>query len=446
MKENEKKGEDIKRSKEEQPKHDGLFMRITVNLCRFILAATLLFSGFVKAVDPLGTQYKLQEYLHALDLSTLLPDWFLIVVAVGLAVLEFTLGMLLLFAIQRRLASRTTLVLMIVMTAVTTWLAISNPISDCGCFGDAIHLSNTQTLLKNILLTVCALVVTIRPLLLTRFISESSQWIVEHYTVLFIIGLSIYSLYLLPPFDFRPSHVGADIKKGMEIPEGAPLPAFETTFIMEKDGKQQEFTVENYPDTSWHYVDRRVKEIRKGYVPPIHDFSITDDDNDDITEEILDAEGYTFLLIAPDLEKADDSNFGEIDHIYEYSLDHGYDFLCLTASGEQAKAQWRDLTGAEYPIYAADQTTLKTLIRSNPGLMLLKHGVVFAKWSCNNLPQFSTTDDEKIFRQDATERQAFHNAKTMLALLMWFVLPLLLLTIADRLWAWTKHLNKKSTK
>ena len=209
---------------------------LLVNLCRLVLALTLILSGFVKAIDPLGTQYKIQDYLSALSMPGLLPDWMTLTMSIVLSALEFSLGIFLLFAIHRRLVSRLTLALMAIMTVISLWLWIADPISDCGCFGDAVHLTNGQTLLKNLVLLAAAIVVSRYALQMVRFISRTNQGIVINYTVVFIVATSVYCLYDLPLFDFRPYHVGADIRKGMEIPDSAEQPQFETTFIMEKDG------------------------------------------------------------------------------------------------------------------------------------------------------------------------------------------------------------------
>ena len=334
---------------------------LLVNLCRLVLALTLILSGFVKAIDPLGTQYKIQDYLSALSMPGLLPDWMTLTMSIVLSALEFSLGIFLLFAIHRRLVSRLTLALMAIMTVISLWLWIADPISDCGCFGDAVHLTNGQTLLKNLVLLAAAIVVSRYALQMVRFISRTNQGIVINYTVVFIVATSVYCLYDLPLFDFRPYHVGADIRKGMEIPDSAEQPQFETTFIMEKDGVRKEFSLEDYPDSTWTFVDSKTVTVSEGYQPPIHDFALERmDTGDDITDEVLADTSYTFLLVAPLLEYASDSNFGNIDQIYEYSQDHGYGFYGLTSSDENGIAHWRDLTGAEYPFCQCDATTLKT--------------------------------------------------------------------------------------
>ena len=421
-------------------------LRITaVNVCRFVLAVTFIFSGYVKAIDPLGTLYKLKDYAAAMSLNGLLPDWVLVGVAIALGALEFALGVFMLFAVRRHVVSRITLAFMTAMTVLTLWIFVADPVKDCGCFGDALKLTNGETLMKNIVLIACAAIVAWRPVDMARFISRSNQWIVRYYTVAYIVITSVYCLYTLPIFDFRPYHVGMNIKQGMEIPEGAEQPEFESTFLLRKNGETREFTLDNYPDSTWEYVDTRTVQTKKGYEPPIHDFALTScDTGEDITEQVLTKKGYTFLLVSPRLAVADDSNFGDIDQIYEYAEENGIDFYCVTASANDEIERWRDLTGAEYQFCNADETTLKTMIRSNPGLMLLKDGTIIGKWSHNALPQ---TDDLTAPLQQLTIGKAQNDSTTerLLIVLLTFFLPLSALTLADRLWAWSKWIRNKQS-
>ena len=416
--------------------------KVLVNSCRLVLALTFILSGFVKAVDPLGTQYKLNDYLEAMHLDAMVPDLATLAGSVLLAAMEFCLGVFLLFAIHRRLVSRLLVLVMGIMTALTVWIYIADPVSDCGCFGDAIVLTNGQTLLKNIILLAAAIVVALWPLDMMRFISKTNQWIVINYTAVFILIIEGYALYDLPQFDFRPYHVGANIMKGMEIPEGAEQPEFETTFIMEKNGERREFGLDNYPDSTWTYIDTKTIQTKQGYVPPIHDFSMTSLDGEDLTEEILTNQGYTFLLVSPHLEDADDSQLDLINQVYEYAEDNGYPFYCLTASGEQGINRWRDITGAEYPYCLTDETTLKTVIRSNPGMLLLKGGTIIRKWSHNRLPDEYALD-KPLEQSELGQMPEDSVPKKIITILLWYVLPLLMLTIADRLWAWSRRTKKK---
>ena len=421
-------------------------LKMIVNLCRIIVAVTFIFSGFVKAIDPIGTQYKLQDYLGAIGMAGILPNWTLLAVAVFLAAIEFCIGIFLLFAIQRRLISKLTVAFMAFMTMVTVWIVVADPVKDCGCFGDALHLTNTETLIKNIVLLVCSLAIMYRPLAMFRFVSKSNQWIVTNYTIVFILMSSGFSLYYLPIFDFRPYHIGVNIPRGMEIPKGAKLPQFKTTFIMEKNGQRKEFTLDNYPDASWKFIDSKTVQTSEGYIPPIHDFSITDNKTGlDLTNSVLSHKGYTFLLIAPHLETADDSNFGDIDRLYEYAQSYDIPFYCLTASTTKAIKRWIDLTGAEYPFCITDEAVLKTIIRSNPGLLLLKDGTIINKWSHNNLPNEAKLS-RPISQSSLGKMPKDSVPAKILEIVLWFILPLTLLTLADRLWAWSKWVRLKEQK
>ena len=366
-----------------------------------ILALTFILSGFVKAVDPLGTQYKIHDYLSAMGLSWLAPDMLTLTAAVLLAAVEFVVGICLLFAIRRRLVSKVVLIVMLIMTPLTLWLALTDPISDCGCFGDALVLTNWQTLWKNVVLLCAAVIVWKWPTLQPRLIGEANQWIVVNYSVFFILFvIAGRSLYTLPQFDFRPYHVGADLRAGWQrMMEGEESPYSE--FFLE-----------------------------------------TVDDGEDITETVLNDSGYTFLLVAPHLEQADDSQLDALNRVYEYALDYGYPFYCLTASTGKAISRWQDTTGAEYPFCNTDDITLKTVIRSNPGLLLLHDGVVIRKWSHNALPTdkaLNTRLEDSELGQLPTETVT----SKILWVLTWFVLPLVLLTLADRLWAWTRWIRSR---
>ncbi|WP_424785417.1 BT_3928 family protein [Prevotella pallens] len=418
---------------------------ILVNICRLLLAITFIFSGFVKAIDPLGSQYKIGDYLTALGMAGKIPEWVQLILSISLSGAEFTLGILLLLAIRRRLVSKLAFVLMLGMTLITLWLTISNPIQDCGCFGDAIHLTNSQTFIKNLVLLVASIVVMRLPLYQVRFISKTNQWIATYFTMIFIVIVSLLSLYHLPLFDFRPYYIGQNILKGMQIPKGAKQTKYKTTFICTKNGVQKEFNENNYPynDSTWVFVDTKQEVIEKGYEPPIHDFSITDEKTgEDLTEQILNKDGYTFLLVSPMLEVAQDRNFGDIEGIYEYAKENGYAFYGLTASTDKGIKHWRDITGAEYPFYVTDGTTLKTMIRSNPGLLLLYKGTIINKWNHNDIPKVAELNAPLNLLTIGHEPES-STWKKILTMILCYVLPLILLIVADRFWAWTKWVQKR---
>ena len=411
-----------------------------VNICRFILGATFVFSGFVKAVDPLGTYYKIQDYLAAFGMQQLLPDIVPLLMSVLLAVLEFAVGMHLLLGIKRRFTTRLALLIMLVMTPLTLYLALTNPISDCGCFGDALVLTNWQTFGKNVVLLTCAIVLMITPWAMVRFLTKKMEWTLSNYCIVFALALAGYCLATLPIIDFRPYKIGNNIREGMEIPEGAKPTIFDTRFIMEKDGVKQTFTVENYPDSTWTFVSAETVVVEKGYEPPIHDFVMESlETGEDITDEVLDDPGYTFLLIAHRTEEADEGNIDLINELYEYCQENGYKFYALSSSSAEAIELWRDRTGAEYPFCIMDDITLKTMVRSNPGLMLIKGGVILNKWPSSQLPdEFDLTD--KLEQLPLGQVKEVNDLRTLGIVGLWYIVPLLLIILIDRIF------NKKNNK
>ena len=405
-----------------------------------MLGATFVFSGFVKAVDPLGTYYKIQDYLTAFGMQQLLPDIVPLLMSVLLAVLEFAVGMHLLLGIKRRLTTRLALLIMLMMTPLTFYLALTNPISDCGCFGDALVLTSWQTFGKNVVLLTCAIVVFITPWNMVRFLTKKMEWTLSNFSVVFALVLAGYCLATLPIIDFRPYKIGNNIREGMEIPEGAKPTVFDTRFIMEKDGVKQTFTVDNYPDSTWTFVSAETVVVEKGYEPPIHDFVMESlETGEDITDEMLDDPGYTFLLVMHRTEEADEGYIDLINELYEYCQENGYKFYALSSSSSEAIELWRDRTGAEYPFCIMDDITLKTMVRSNPGLMLIKEGVVLNKWADSQMPdEYDLTG--KLEELPLGQMKKVNDLCTLGIVGLWYIVPLLLIILIDRIF------NKKNNK
>lgn len=404
---------------------------VWINSCRFLLGAVFVFSGFVKAVDPMGTFYKFQDYLRAFDLGLWMPHWLLLLGAMALAWVEFCVGVFLCVGMRRQASALIALLLMLVMTPLTLYLAIANPVSDCGCFGDAVVLTNWETFAKNVVLLVAAVSVAWGWKRMVRFVTVHLEWMISMYTMLFIVVLSFYCLRNLPILDFRPFKIGVNIPEAMAIPEGAKQTEVETYFTMEKDGKQQDFTAEDFPDSTWTFVKARTVVVEQGYVPPITDFYLEDmETGEEMRDSILARPGYTFLLIAPRVESAGDGYIDLINEIYDYSVERGYAFYAVTASTGEAIEQWRDRTGAEYPFLRSEETVLKTMIRSNPGLMLLKQGTILNKWSDNRLPdEYVLTD--ALERIPLGQQKQVSDLRTMGYVLLWFIVPLMLVLGLD---------------
>ncbi len=414
---------------ETEKKH--IIEKVWVNACRFLLGIVFIFSGFVKAVDPLGSFYKIQDYLTAFGMASWFPSYLPLFFGIVLAAVEFSVGIFLFWGIRKNVASILALLFMAVMTPLTLYLALTNPVSDCGCFGDAWILTNWQTFGKNIVLLIAAISVFKWKAWMVRFITAKMEWMVSMYTLLFVFALAFYCLGDLPILDFRPYKIGTDIKAHMEIPEGAKPSVFESRFILEKGGKRQEFTLENYPDTTWKFIETRTILKEKGYEPPIHDFSIMNlETGEDITDQVLSDQEYTFLLIAHRIEQADDSNIDLINEIYDYSVEHGYAFYAITSSREEEIELWRDKTGAEYPVCQMDDITLKTIIRSNPGLLLLKDGVILNKWSDHRLPDDYVLTDS-LDKLELGQLKQENDWQTIGYVLLWFIIPLLMIIGVD---------------
>ena len=404
--------------------------KIIVEISRIILGAVFVFSGFVKAVDPWGSIYKISDYLAAFDLSYL--DFAAQPLAFIQIAVEFGIGICLLLGVYRRTNTILALLIMIFMTPLTLYLAIKNPVTDCGCFGDALILTNWQTFSKNVPLLLMAICLSLWYKLITPIFTKKCDSLITFWVYLFILGLAAYCFFFLPILDFRPYRIGVHIPTLMEIPEDAEQPVFETKLIYSKDGIQRDFTIDNYPknDSTWVFVDSKTITVKKGYEPPIHDFSITTLDGNDITDQILSDSSFTFLLIMHKLEKASDNNVDKINDIFDYSRRFGYGFYALTSSLPIEIAEWIKNTGAEYPFATMDDITLKTIIRSNPGLVLLRDGTIINKWPNNALPRLSglnTPLDESDIGQIPENR----DVKKVITVSLILLIPLFILFLFD---------------
>lgn len=372
-------------------KLDKKYKKIFVEISRVIIGITFIFSGFVKAVDPWGSAYKFTDYFEAFGLGFLSPV--ALIASFFLSALEFGLGLTVLLGLYRKYSAYLTLLFMSFMTLLTLYLAIANPVHDCGCFGDALILTNWQTFFKNVFLMIAVTAIFLWYPYITPLFSRKTRLGTTIVVALFILGVSFYCYMTLPILDFRPYKIGNNIPKLMEIPEGSPTDEYELTFIYSKDGVEQEFSMDDYPKTDdWTFVDRIDKLVKKGYEPPITDFELTTEEDDDITEDVLNDPGYTFFLVSYKLEKASNYNIDRINDIYDYCQENGYAFYCLTSSLPEDVTEWKMHTGANYPFCFVDGITLKTMIRSNPGLMLIKDGNIINKWANLDIPGEELTE------------------------------------------------------
>lgn len=352
---------------------------------RTLLGIVFLFSGFVKAVDPLGTVYKIEDYLKAFGgfFTDLMP--LATVAAIGLITFEWILGVLLAAQVWPRVSRWGVVVMMLVMTPLTLYIALTNPVSDCGCFGDALVLTNWQTFWKNIVLSALAAVLFLpgatEGLPCERVTRTRTYSIgVTIAGLIFVGGFMAYNLTHLPVIDFRPYKIGNNIPALMEVPEDAPQDVYETTLIYERDGVEQEFTLSNYPkgDSTWTFVDQHTQLISKGYEAPIHDFEITTEDYEDITYDVLEAERAT-LIIMYRITRADYAKAEAIQALYEACEERGEMCYILTGAPTSEVDAYVMTTGITCPICTTDPVTLKTIVRANPGMIELEMGTIVKK-------------------------------------------------------------------
>ena len=309
-------------------------MKIISYISRILIGIVFIFSGTVKAIDPLGTVYKFQDYFLAFNLDFL--KFVSLPLAIILCTSEFLAGISVLFNIRQKTGLWIVMVLMVIFTPLTFILALTNPVTDCGCFGDAIHLTNWQTFGKNIILLVPAIFLFITRKSIEPRHGYVREWATVAGIAVLFLAFILYNLRYLPVIDFLPYKTGTFIPDKMILPEGMPVDQYETTFIYEKDGRQKEFTLSNYPadDTTWKFVDQRSVLVSKGYQPPIHDLIITSMANDDLTLKILSSDNYTMLMISRKLDEADHEKLTNGFDLGNYCMAQGIDFYVLTASGK----------------------------------------------------------------------------------------------------------------
>ncbi len=360
--------------------------KVCVNICRLVLGLVFVFSGIVKAIDPVGTQIKIEDYLIAFGAGDLFLDSTLLILACVLAGMEFLLGVYMTMGVFVRGTSLLLLMAMCVLTPFTLFTAIKNPVEDCGCFGDALILTNWQTFSKNVFLLIVALYVFLRKKYIIPMVSAKRQWLVTLVTVILVVRFMTGNINGLPVIDFRPYKVGTDLHREVVMREN----------------------------------------------PEMMDFFILDNDLNDLTDRVIDAPGYTFLFVSNHLETIDMSAQDMIDNLYDYCQTYGYALYGLTSSGGYAVREWQDMTGSELEYLHADEIPLKTIVRSNPGLLLLKDGVIVNKWSGRRIPSEKELSDslDRIEVGQIPQKGLDH---TPMGVALLFVLPLLLVVIIDML-------------
>ncbi|MDR2963247.1 MAG: DoxX family protein [Bacteroidales bacterium] len=381
--------------------------KYAISISRFFAGILFVFSGFVKAVDPLGSNYKIIDYFEAWNVEFLAPA--AIVLAVLLSTAELVVGLCLVFKIYPKLSSLGALIFMLVFTSVTLYLAFQQNLTgkelvhDCGCFGDALILTNWQTFVKNVFILV--------PVVLLFFcrkkIYPSLTPLFSHIAVaVFVLasaGLSVYALVHLPPIDFRPYKIGTQLVSAScgDQKTAANTKTYQfAQFVNNQTGERKEFEItENYPDWEiWEIdieapireekVQLKTTEEPQAAAHPTFEVSpfFVSKDGQDYTCDIIKDTSFVFLLVQYNVNTSSLRPAMLINALYDWTQTQNFAFYGLTASLESDVEKFREASGARYEFLNADDIALKTIVRANPGLVLLKNGVVIANWNGNDIP------------------------------------------------------------
>jgi hypothetical protein len=371
-----------------------------LTIARWIVGAVFIFSGFVKGIDPWGFNYKLTDYIHSMNLNWL--EIFTFPGAFLLPMLEFLIGVGLLCCVFNDLAAKLALIFMSFFAPLTLYVALKNPVTDCGCFGDALVISNWETFYKNVVLIILAIFIFINRNKISFLFPFKVRRILFLLMTLSYIILVYWSFNHDPIIDFRPYKVGVNIPDGMKTPNGAPTDVYKSTFHYRnlKSNEVKKFDESNYPwqDTlNWKFESMDAPVLmKKGYKPPIHDFVIQTADGENVADFFLPDDNYLFIVVAYDLSKSSTKNQKMLNALSNWSKDQGYKFICLTSSTGSVLDKFKDKANPNYDFYFGDEITLKTIIRSNPGLLLLKKGTILAKWHFNDIPSVEKIQNQII--------------------------------------------------
>ena len=405
-------------------------MRLVKNLCRIIVGIVFIYSGFVKGIDPLGSDYKFTDYFNAFGMGWMNATTLFFSFALSLA--EFLIGIALLFNLWVSRMAWGSLLFMAFFTPLTLVFALTNPVSDCGCFGDAMILTNWQTFWKNIILLLLAIMI-----FMYRKEYKSSLPLVGQFSFLALAGagmlcLSVYCYRHLPVLDFRPYAVGKNITEGMRLPEGTEPDQYEVTlkYKNKQTGEVQSFTEENYPwqDTlNWEYESSSERLVKKGYITPIHDLVIEHPTLGNITEEILEDDNHTILAVAYNLTQSDVQYQPAINRLAEYAQEKGIRFYGLTSSSERDIETYKKRYHVPYEFCTADEIQLKTMIRSKPGVIILREGTILDKWAGKDVPDVKELQDTDLTAYCVYSREQMQRIYLVYSIILLFFVAYLLI-------------------
>lgn len=411
--------------------------KVLTTLMRLVVGGVFIFSGFTKAVDPWGTCYKITDYLNAMGLGNWTDT--ALFIAIALAALEFVLGICLALGTYRRSSPIIALLLLLVMTPLTLWLAVTDAVRDCGCFGDALHLSNWATFGKNLLLLLGSIYLLLFNTSLRGIYGPAVQWIVSGLSFALVMGVAYYGYFYQPLIDYRPYPVGTQLVSSAVEDDEASEDDF--IFIYSKDGVEHEFTIDSLPDEEdgWEYITRYHANRPHGKVimqngNANNPIAIMDQDGNDVTVDVLGSNRRMVLLLFPDLEQVGVVNSFALNELTDAALVADAEVVGLTPATQEQIAQWQDVSMASYPIYNMDDSELKMVARGNPAVVYLEDGAIKWKRTLSSLDNVEQPVELSDMGND------YDADKILTSLMLTFLAALLAVLVVNRSHLVVKHL------
>ncbi|MGB5941293.1 MAG: BT_3928 family protein [Leeuwenhoekiella sp.] len=358
-------------------------MKALTGIIRIFVGILFIISGFIKLNDPVGFSFKLQEYFSpgVLNLEYLSP--FALAFAISLVIAEVILGVALIIGYAKKATLWLLLAMIVFFTFLTFYSAYFNKVTDCGCFGDALPLTPWQSFSKDVLLLLLILFLFFGKKYIQPFFTRFWRSVIILVSFIACLVYGYYVLMHLPVFDFRPYKIGANITEGMTVPPGAPAAVYDYNWKFEENGEEKIITTQgDYPQTSGTFISVETEEVQAGYVPPIHDFTI-EKNGENLTEQFLTTENL-LVIVAYNLAKTEHNGWPVIKNLIGEAQEKGYSVIGLTASGDEAVTTLKYRHGLELDFYFTDETVLKTIVRSNPGILKLQNGTIIQKKHWND--------------------------------------------------------------
>ena len=372
--------------------------KFLISFSRYFVGILFIFSGLIKANDPLGFGYKLQEYFEVFHIP-FLHDY-ATAIAILICTLEIVLGAMLLLGFFARKVAFGLVVLILFFTFLTFYSAFFEVVTSCGCFGDAIPLTPWQSFSKDLILLFFILIIFLNRKSITPvIIPESAQRVIIGIVLIFSLGFSLYTYNYLPILDFLPYKKGNNLPALMVMPPGADPDIYEITYTLKNKGTGETKTMsdkeylktEIWKDTNWEiFGDSESKLIKKGYDVKIKDLKINDSQGTDYTKEIIENPYYNLVIVAYDLDKTNKTAIGDLNAIAMNAAEnYNIRTVLLTSASALGAEQFSKKNKLIMEIFYADAIPLKSMVRANPGLILLKNGTVVNKWHFHSMPNYS---------------------------------------------------------